>query len=249
MKLAIVGSGSKGNACLIYTPKTLIQIDMGLPLKRIDQALRHIKKKTTDIQALFITHEHGDHIGTLDLYHGLIPTYASVGTLPLETPNLHEFKAASSLQVGDLMVTSFPVSHDVVNPVGFLISHGAEKLAYVTDTGYLSEEVLNKIKDCDYYYFESNHDLKMLLHSSRPEVLKKRIHNDTGHLANVDSAIYMAELIGPRTKKIVLAHISEECNTPELALATYREILSRNLVSLDNIELIAAKQWEPTYLE
>ena len=200
MKFSIVGSGSKGNACLIYNKDTLIQIDMGLPLKSLKKELDHLGKTVNDIQALFITHEHTDHIVGIPLY-------------------------------------------DATNPMGYLIEEEGCRLGYVTDTGYLSDEALALIKDCDYYYFESNHDLKMLMDSARPAVLKKRIHSKHGHLSNIDSAIYMAELIGPRTKAIYLAHLSEECNTPEIALSSYHKTLDRKGIAHDHIKIVPASQW------
>lgn len=245
MKFILVGSGSKGNASLIYTDKSLIQIDMGVPLKRIAEALSSIHREEKNIEGLFLTHEHVDHIGTMNLYHGRIPLFASEGTI--DGKNIHLIAPGEYLRIGDFSLIPFSVSHDAANPLGYLISDGVTKLAYVTDTGYLPDDDLNLIKDCEYYVFESNHDLKMLLKSDRPAILKKRIHCDTGHLSNVDSATYMADLVGPRTKKIYLAHISEECNTPELALATYRTVLRKKGIDFEKIELIAAKQWEAIY--
>jgi len=245
MKFILVGSGSKGNASLIYTDKSLIQIDMGVPLKRIDESLSSIHREEKNIEALFLTHEHVDHIGTLALYHGRVPVYASRGTF--ESEGVHLIASGEKLRIGDFLMSPFSLSHDAANPLGYLVDDGTERLGYVTDTGYVPDDDLDLLKDCDYYVFESNHDLKMLLHSDRPAVLKKRIHSDLGHLSNVDSATYMAALIGPHTKKIYLAHLSEECNTPELALSTYRAVLQKRGVDLSSIEIVALKQWEAVH--
>ena len=239
MRFSIVGSGSKGNACLIYNKDTLIQIDMGLSLKTLKAELEHLGKDISDIQALFITHEHTDHIVGIPLYHDRVDLYAGEGTYASANP----IEPFIPLEVGSLSIIPFPTSHDAANPMGYLIEGDGERLGYVTDTGYLSDEALELLKDCDYYYFESNHDLKMLLNSARPAVLKKRIHSKHGHLSNIDSAIYMSELIGPRTKAIYLAHISEECNTPELALRSYRETLDRKGVTHEHIKIVPAAQW------
>ncbi|MEE3464303.1 MAG: MBL fold metallo-hydrolase [Candidatus Enteromonas sp.] len=239
MKFSIVGSGSKGNACLIYNKDTLIQIDMGLPLKSLKKELDHLGKTVNDIQALFITHEHSDHIAGIPLYHDRVDLYAGEGTYASANP----VEPFIPLEVGSMSIVPFPTSHDATNPMGYLIEEEGCRLGYVTDTGYLSDEALALIKDCDYYYFESNHDLKMLMDSARPAVLKKRIHSKHGHLSNIDSAIYMAELIGPRTKAIYLAHLSEECNTPEIALSSYHKTLDRKGIAHDHIKIVPASQW------
>ena len=239
MKFSIVGSGSKGNACLIYNKDTLIQIDMGLPLKSLKKELDHLGKTVNDIQALFITHEHTDHIVGIPLYHDRVDLYAGEGTYASANP----VEPFIPLEVGSMTIVPFPTSHDAANPMGYLIEDEDTRLGYVTDTGYLSDEALALIKDCDYYYFESNHDLKMLMDSARPAVLKKRIHSKHGHLSNIDSAIYMAELIGPRTKAIYLAHLSEECNTPEIALSSYHKTLDRKGIAHDHIKIVPASQW------
>ena len=239
MKFSIVGSGSKRNACLIYNKDTLIQIDMGLPLKSLKKELDHLGKTVNDIQALFITHEHTDHIVGIPLYHDRVDLYAGEGTYASANP----VEPFIPLEVGSMSIVPFPTSHDATNPMGYLIEEEGCRLGYVTDTGYLSDEALALIKDCDYYYFESNHDLKMLMDSARPAVLKKRIHSKHGHLSNIDSAIYMAELIGPRTKAIYLAHLSEECNTPEIALSSYHKTLDRKGIAHDHIKIVPASQW------
>ena len=239
MKFSIVGSGSKGNACLIYNKDTLIQIDMGLPLKSLKKELDHLGKTINDIQALFITHEHTDHIVGIPLSHDRVDLYAGEGTYASANP----VEPFIPLEVGSMSIVPFPTSHDATNPMGYLIEEEGCRLGYVTDTGYLSDEALALIKDCDYYYFESNHDLKMLMDSARPAVLKKRIHSKHGHLSNIDSAIYMAELIGPRTKAIYLAHLSEECNTPEIALSSYHKTLDRKGIAHDHIKIVPASQW------
>ena len=245
MRFVLVGSGSKGNASLIYSEHTLIQVDMGVPLNRVEEALTSIHRTKKDIAGIFITHEHSDHISTLNLYHNRVKAYAGEETL---TQRPYEIlKPFEPVLVGDLKITPFQVSHDAVNPLGFLIEEGNYKLGYVTDTGYLPDEAAALLKDCDYYVFESNHDLKMLLHSNRPAFLKQRIHSDVGHLSNTDSALYMSELLGPHTKAIYLAHLSEECNTPELALEAYSKTFKKKKIDVSHIVIIPAKQWESTF--
>jgi len=236
-----LGSGSKGNATLIYDENTLFQIDMGIPLKRVKEGLSSLGKTLSDIKAVFITHEHSDHISTLPLLSRTIKVYASPNTLadPKEV-----ITCGNPIKLGSFSIISFSTSHDAANPVGYLITNKDESLVYLTDTGYISDENLSLLKDKDYYIIESNHDLKMLYKSHRPASLKQRIHSDVGHLSNTESACYMRSIVGPHTKGIYLAHLSEECNTPELALSTYKSAFREGEVSLDNIELVCLKQWE-----
>ena len=240
ISFVVVGSGSKGNATLLFDEETLIQIDMGLPMRRITAALESIKKNKSDLQGILITHEHTDHIKNLSMYKGKVPIYASKGTIDYFD---HEVVPFDSFEIGTLSVIPFMTSHDAANPVGYVIISGKTKLVYLTDSGYVPEESLDYLKDADYYIMESNHDLKMLMKSNRPAVLKRRIKGDEGHLSNVDSAIYLSELVGPKTKEIYLAHLSEECNLPELALEAYRKTFKKKEVPYD-INIICLKQNE-----
>lgn len=240
ISFVVVGSGSKGNATLLFDEETLIQIDMGLPMRRITAALESIKKNKSDLQGILITHEHTDHIKNLSMYKGKVPIYASKGTIDYFD---HEVVPFDSFEIGTLSVIPFMTSHDAANPVGYVIISGKTKLVYLTDSGYVPEESLNYLKDADYYIMESNHDLKMLMKSNRPAILKRRIKGDEGHLSNIDSAIYLSELVGPKTKEIYLAHLSEECNLPELALEAYRKTFKKKEVPYD-INIICLKQNE-----
>jgi phosphoribosyl 1,2-cyclic phosphodiesterase len=213
---------------------------MGLPMRRITAALESIKKNKSDLQGILITHEHTDHIKNLSMYKGKVPIYASKGTIDYYD---HEVVPFDSFEIGTLSVIPFMTSHDAANPVGYVVISGKTKLVYLTDSGYVPEESLDYLKDADYYIMESNHDLKMLMKSNRPAVLKRRIKGDEGHLSNVDSAIYLSELVGPKTKEIYLAHLSEECNLPELALEAYRKTFKKKEVPYD-IDIICLKQNE-----
>ena len=240
ISFVVVGSGSKGNATLLFDEETLIQIDMGLPMRRISAALESIKKNKSDLQGILITHEHTDHIKNLSMYKGKVPIYASKGTIDYYD---HEVVPFDSFEIGSFSVIPFMTSHDAANPVGYVIVSGKTKLVYLTDSGYVPEESLDYLRDADYYIMESNHDLKMLMKSNRPAILKRRIKGDEGHLSNLDSAIYLSELVGPKTKGIYLAHLSEECNLPELALEAYRKTFKKKEVPYD-INIVCLKQNE-----
>lgn len=239
-----IASGSKGNATLIYDEKTLFQIDMGVSLKSLQVGLNKIHKSLEQIEMVFITHEHSDHIkGVNILIRRGLPIYCSENT-PLEKAN--HFFEGEAFHLGDFYIVPFAISHDATNPVGYLIVNHDESLVYLTDTGIISETNLALIKNRTYYLIESNHDLKMLFSSHRPMSLKRRIHGDHGHLSNTESAEYMSLVIGDKTKGIYLAHLSEECNKEEVALSTYRAILENHDIDLSGISIKCLHQWQMT---
>lgn len=235
-----IGSGSKGNATLIYNHDTLIQVDMGVPLYRLKEGLERIGKSVEDIKGVFITHDHSDHIGTIQTIKK-IPTYTAFGNLPFIDCIVEPFE---ELEIGSFRVKVLKTSHDATNPIGFIFSDDEQSMLYMTDTGYIPEESLGCMKNCDYYIIESNHDIVMLKRSHRPKLLKDRILSDHGHLSNVDSASYIAGLIGENTKCIYLAHLSEECNTEEKAINTYCKTFDKLGVEYPVTKIIPLKQWE-----
>lgn len=243
LRFEFIGSGSKGNATLIQYENTLIQVDMGVSLRRLKEGLDALGKSFEDISGVFITHEHHDHVGTL---HMLKKRGVKVYATPSTVPHLVDIKIkpGEGFAIGEIEVLPFSSSHDASDPLNFIFSFGEERFAYVTDTGTIEKENKKLLKDCSYYLFESNYDKEMLRLSGRPEVLQARIRGRYGHLGNEQSATYMCSFIGPHTKKIYLAHLSEDCNTPEVALATYAEIFAKKKVDFPMEKVIPLKQWE-----
>lgn len=245
IRYVMASSSSKGNAALIYSATTLIQVDMGVTLSALKNALALTPYKMEDIQALLITHEHSDHIKGMSLrgYSRLkIPTYAGEGTLKETT---HIIEEESSFEIGDFTIIPIRTSHDANHPLGFIFIQGNEKLVYMTDTGYIPEESLPYMENANFYIVESNHDLTMLKESARPMSLKRRIHSKHGHLSNKESASYFVDLVGNKTKEITLAHLSLECNTPSKALDTWKKIFQEKGLDVYQYNLRAAPALEP----
>ena len=240
-----IASGSKGNATLVYNEDSLILLDMGVPKKLLLEGLKKIGKKYQEIQAVLITHSHNDHIACLNRLHDDFPIYAGMGVAKGECSAV--VFPGIGFDVGSIYIVPIEASHDAVSPLGYVFCKGTERIVYLTDTGVVRESVLPYIANSEYYIIESNHDVGLLLHSNRPKSLKDRILGNKGHLSNEQSALAMAVAVGPRTKKIYLAHLSEECNSPELAIETYKKVFRRRDVDFDTIDdLVVLSQHEMT---
>ena len=240
MRFYIIASGSKGNATLLEHDGRVLLIDMGITISRLKSELESIGYNIQDIEAVLFTHEHSDHASGARFFDEDV-IYATEGTLG--GSKHHILKPYEKINILGLNVTPLATSHDAFAPIGFLFENSTEKLVYMTDTGFISEKNLEVMRNADYYIIESNHNIKMLLQTNRPVDLKQRILSDFGHLSNEDSALYMSELIGDKTKEIVLAHISEEANDNETALGTYLRILKKRFVDIDKIRIYCAEQW------
>lgn len=236
MKIKVLASGSKGNATLITTENNNILIDAGITLSNAIKRTSNIPV----IDTILITHTHDDHIKGLKSY---IKKYKpTIYTISKELENLIEYDNINNqdtINLEDIEINLFELSHDV-SCSGFRIIENKTKkeLIYITDTGYLNQKILKQIKNKNMYIIESNHDTNMLMNGKYPFYLKQRIMGDKGHLSNNQASDYLKKVIGDNTKTVVLAHLSEENNTKELAYETIKKVLD------DNITLIIAPQEE-----
>ena len=245
MKVKVLASGSKGNSTLIRIDKLNILIDCGVTYQYLCDELDKVNLTPKDLDYILITHTHSDHV------KGLASLVKKTGINVYILPEmLEEIKSKvpfdriiyyeNPLYLEDLKIELIRISHDVEG-VGFIIESNNENLVYITDTGYINRKYLPKMKNKNVYIIESNHDEEMLMEGPYPYILKQRVISDHGHLSNTTTAGYLEEIIGDRTKTIVLAHISETNNTPELAYETTKEMLKENNL---NKEVIIAKQYE-----
>ena len=240
MHFVIVGSGSKGNATILFSHGTTILIDLGLPLIRVKEGLQLLNKTIKDVDGVIYTHEHSDHINGLKSFSPKI-MYATEGTLPGSLSNRVEYYEPFTIK--NLKITPFPTSHDAKKPCGYVIESEDEKFVYFTDSGVFVEEALPLLTNPDYLMIESNHDVARLMHTNRPMNLKMRILSQHGHLCNEDSAFAASKIVGNKTKEVILAHLSEEANTPELALEAYRNVFSYCGLLFDRYHIRCAPQW------
>ncbi len=228
-----LASGSKGNCIYFGTPTTKILIDAGISAKLIRERLKTIGVSIEEIDAVLITHEHTDHIQALDVLGCRmgIPIFANSDTAKAiyavldECPKFKIFSTGETFEFGDLEIHPFSVQHDAIDPVGFTIRTGGLKFGFCTDLGFVTTLVSSQLQGCDYLYIEANHEPSMVHASARPKIYKQRVLSRQGHLSNGECA-KLIELIHHRDlKHIHLAHLSSECNAPELALKTIIEKL------------------------
>ncbi len=245
MKVKVLASGSKGNSTFIQTEKLKILIDMGITYQYLVTELETVGVSPKELDAIFITHTHSDHIkGLASLVKKTnLKVYAlkeMIEELSKRIPKENIFIYDNSFVLEDLKIDLIRISHDVEG-VGFVLEANNHSLVYITDTGYINEKYFPLLKNREIYIMESNHDEEMLMEGPYPYLLKQRVISDKGHLSNETTANYLLDIVGEKTKKIILAHISENNNTEELALETTKNLLEKNHI---HKEILVAKQYE-----
>lgn len=236
LRYSILASGSSGNVTYVETNQKKVLVDAGLSGKKIIQLMDKIGRDASDLDAIFVTHEHKDHIhgvGVLSRKFNL-PIYANrqtwlamdkmLGQIAPENKRLIEPDQMMSL--GDLDILSYGVSHDAANPQFYAFQKGDKQFVMLTDTGYVSQKLKSQLKNADVYLIESNHEVGMLRYGNYPWSLKQRILGDKGHLSNEAGALAMVDLIGNSTKEIYLGHLSKENNTKDIALSVMYNTLA-----------------------
>lgn len=239
MRYDFLASGSKGNCFVLRDRGATLIIDCGTTKKYLKSCFDEIGVDYLRADALLITHNHRDHIAQIKMF-GSLPVYSANQIEDLQVNLIRPFQ---SFNLRHLNVMPVPLSHDSPNTIGFIIESDQEKLVYITDTGYIKEEVLPLLSNADYYIMESNHDVSMLMKTNRPYILKTRILSDSGHLSNESCGMILNKAIGPKTKEMILAHISEEANTPKCALQTVISCCKENKFFICE-HLRAAGQYE-----
>lgn len=248
MRFSILGSGSKGNALYLESKDTGLLIDAGFSGKQISSRMAAIGLDIIKVKGICLTHEHNDHIiGAGVLSRRLkIPVLANSGTFAgaaAKIGKLHqrkEFATGEQFFFQDLEIRSFRTLHDTNDPVGYVISDGQHTLGYCTDTGKVTHLMAARLLQCDALILEFNHDLEMLKNGPYPLALQQRVRSSHGHLANVDAAEFLKQLLNDRLQYIVLAHLSETNNLPEIALRAAQQVVSGS-----RSKLILSSQHKP----
>lgn len=234
MQVSVLASGSKGNCTLIHDDSTAILIDVGISTRRIKQKLSELHLDIRDISSILITHEHIDHIRGLKTLskNYSIPIYSKLNTLKAIpfihdiAPNNCHILPNNEFNIGNLIVNSFNISHDAIEPVGYNIQTKHAKITLATDLGFATDTVRKALDNSDILVLEANHDINLLQNGSYPWNLKKRILSTRGHLSNTDAG-YTIKNLNYKPQEVILAHLSEQNNTPQTALNTIQSIIQQ----------------------
>jgi phosphoribosyl 1,2-cyclic phosphodiesterase len=257
-KFCSLFSGSSGNCAIISSGGASILVDAGMSAKSISRALDCVGVKIKKVAAVFVTHEHIDHIRGLRtlIKRYKLPVFANAGTTEgivklfpdIDAHYINEQATGESVEVAGMLVTSFATSHDSRESVGYRIHTPDDRvISIATDLGYVSDTVLEAMSASDLVMIESNHDVDMLKNGGYPYFLKRRILSQTGHLSNDDCAFVLPSLVRSGTKNIVLAHLSKDNNLPELAVETSACVLGQSGISLRrDCDLEAAPRGRPS---
>jgi phosphoribosyl 1,2-cyclic phosphodiesterase len=230
----VLASSSSGNATFVRTERTRILVDAGLAKRDILARLAAIGEQAEDLDAILVTHEHSDHVsGLVSLARHLnVPVYITRLTAPAIpwgefTPKLDCFQAGTTFTVGDIDVDSFTIPHDAIDPVGFCFRAGGVKAGVVTDLGYMPDSIKFHLRGADLLVLESNHDLEMLKVGPYPWSVKQRVMGRKGHLSNEVVSDFIRRDLDTATTTLVLGHLSEHNNHPEIVRAMGERALDR----------------------
>ncbi len=251
MRVCLVASGSKGNAVYIESRESRILIDAGFAARELARRLALVGVEADSLDAVFISHEHGDHcrgLGPLARRYNL-PVHMNPETLQAlpalgKVPQLCEFDTGVPFACRDLRVETIPLTHDAARPVAYVIETTAGKIGVATDLGIATRLVRDRLRGCRILVLEANHDEAMLRDGPYPWPLKQRIRSNHGHLSNLACADLLNDLLWDGLEVVFLAHLSETNNQPELAASIVREVLERQ--NLCHPQLIVGRQAAPS---
>lgn len=227
MLVNLLQTSSKGNSCLIKLGNKNIIIDVGISNKKFNELLESHNVSIDDIDAILVTHSHIDHTYGLEVLkkrHNIDVYMTHECALDLN-PSYKYNIIDGIFNIDDILIEPFILSHDAYT-VGYKITYDNKTLVYATDTGYVNNDLIESISNKDVYVIESNYDVEMILHSKRHPDNVRRVLSDRGHLSNYDCSYLLSNyLIGDNTKAVILAHLSNDHNTEDIAINTLKEAL------------------------
>ncbi|HYL91959.1 MAG TPA: MBL fold metallo-hydrolase [Alphaproteobacteria bacterium] len=262
MRMTVLASGSRGNCTVLSSSNASVLVDAGLSCRETLKRMKAAGEDPHQLKAIIISHEHSDHVAGLPVlarklkipvfiteitYHRWRCDNRGPDRLPGRLERVEHFAAGKSFRIADLTVNPFTIPHDAADPCGFTFNAHGLKVGIVTDVGYLAANVIDALRGCDGLMIESNHDIEMLRNGPYPEMVKHRIKSRDGHLSNAQLAEFFEneKAYDGQAEFIVLAHISEQNNHPELARQTAFRALGTRLNLFQSSNLALAHQDRP----
>ena len=236
VRFTIFGSGSGGNAAYLETPGTRVLVDCGFSAKRIRNALLALDRTPERLDGILITHEHIDHVRGLKVLAAKLGlaiycnrhTSEEIQRIHSCTFNFQLFETGQRFEIGDLGVETFPVPHDAIDPVGFVLHTPAAQIGFLTDLGHGTRLIADRVGHAEVLVLETNHDVDLLNNDPRrPPSLKQRIFSRHGHLSNEGAADFLERIIHPNLRHVYCAHLSRDCNEPEMVRTEITQKLSQ----------------------
>jgi len=236
MRFAVLGSGSSGNSTVVEAGGTRLLVDAGLSAKQLVTRLQAIGADPGSFDGILLTHEHGDHIRGLRvlLKQMQVPVYATAATARvvkdtgIEGATWRVFTAGQGFRIGAFEIEAFAIQHDAVDPVGFVFHHQESRFGLLSDAGFVTRGMVDRLRGVHGLFVEANYDDALLeADTKRPWSTKQRISSRHGHLSNAQAAELVAELAHPGLKRVVLGHLSQDCNHPDTAISAIRYSLER----------------------
>lgn len=250
LKISPLFSGSKGNCTLIQSHNTNILLDAGFSYRPLLHELEVRGLTPKDIDAIVISHEHGDHVGALPMWtkHTPTPIYAPQPIADCIRQKVYfseVYEISENFTLNDVAVDIYRCSHDAICCFGYRFSNAASQFACVTDNGCVTDNLIEFLAPCPTIMLESNHDMDMLMKGEYSYLLKKRILSDVGHLSNAQACQILCKLIGSKVKTVILAHLSEKNNTREIAFnAAVNMYATNGITEGKDVNVYVAEQYK-----
>lgn len=253
IQFAVLGSGSGGNAAVVESGGLRLMIDAGLSAKQLCMRLQAVGVEPGSLDGILLTHEHGDHVRGLKVFlkQHPVPVFTTPATgrvvreAGIEGGTWKYFEAGQVFGIGALTVETFAIQHDAVDPVGFVIGHGQRRLGFLSDAGFVTRSMTERLRGLAGLFCEANYDSELLeADTKRPWSIKQRISSRHGHLSNEQVTELIREIAHADLGRIVLGHLSSDCNSPEMILAKLRTCL--NELGHPHVDLHCAGQDAPT---
>ena len=253
MRFAVLGSGSGGNAAVVECDGLRLLIDAGLSAKQLAMRLRIVGIDPATLDGILLTHEHGDHVRGLKIFlkQFPIPVFTTAATARvvresgIEGGTWKFFEAGQAFAIGGIAVETFAIQHDAVDPVGFVVGHGPRRLGYLSDAGFVTRSMTERLRGLCGIFVEANYDEALLeADLKRPWATKQRISSRHGHLSNSQVAGLIRDIAHPSLGRVVLGHLSSDCNTPDIVLGLLRTCLAD--LGHGHVGLHCAGQHEPS---